>query len=55
MGYENMSVMISMEEGNTLSAIILQLRKENEELEEKFYRTTCEKKQLNKDLNQALE
>lgn len=48
-------VMISKEDGNTLNATIFQLRKENEELEEKFYRTTCEKNKLNIDLNKALE
>lgn len=35
--------MISVEERNNLNAIILQLKKENEELEEFFYHTTCEK------------
>ncbi|KAI5401757.1 hypothetical protein KIW84_066285 [Lathyrus oleraceus] len=48
-------IMISMEEGNTLNTTILQLRKEKEELEEKFYKTTCEKNQLNRDLNQVVD
>lgn len=48
-------VMISMEEGNTLKASILELRKESGELEEKLYRGTCEKNQVKRDLNQTLE
>lgn len=41
--------------GDNLKATILQLYKEREELEEKFDQTTCEKNQLEKDLNLALE
>lgn len=48
-------IMISMEEGNNLNTTILHLNKEKEELEENFYKTTCERKQLDKDLNVALE
>lgn len=48
-------IMISVEEGNNLNATILQLNKENEELEETIYHTTCKKNQLDKYLNVALE
>lgn len=44
-----------MEEGNNPNAIILQLKKEKEELKEKFYKTICERNQLDKYLNVALE
>lgn len=46
---------ISVNERNNLNATILQLKKENEELEEKFYQTTCDNNQLEKNLNLALE
>ncbi|KAI5398674.1 hypothetical protein KIW84_064155 [Lathyrus oleraceus] len=48
-------IMISVDEGNNLNTTILQLKKENEELEDMFYQTICEKNQLDKDLNIALE
>lgn len=47
--------MISVEEGNNLNATILQLKKEKEELKEKFYKNTCVKNQLDRGLNIALE
>lgn len=51
----HVQIMIYVEEGNNLNAIILQLKKEREELEEKFYHTTCEKNQLDIDLNLEIE
>lgn len=47
--------MIVLEEGNSLNTTILQLKKEKEELKEKFYQTICEKNWLDKVLNVALE
>lgn len=37
------TIMIYVDEGNNLNTTILQLKKEKEEMEEKFYHTTCEK------------